>query len=193
MSNDRSKRFFEALGALAVHHGVELDKPTARSYYLALEDVPIDVLCKAFVRLLMHAGEFMPRSERIREVCDEVQQENDRREAQQIANPDRLALTGGTEQTAQPYFDCNVCGDTGMRPVCDGGCTSPDDCPFNKNRYCEKHRDGKASLPVAPCPCANTNPTILRRRKIMAANSSAPRYAKPRRRRPSFRRPYAED
>lgn len=179
MNKEERDQFFAALGRLAVMHRIKLDKPTARIYYDALQDIPIDLLLRAFNKLVTHAGEFMPKSEEIRAMVDEIQEDAAHAaRVQQTPVGQHLELAGNTADTAkEPYFDCNMCGDTGMRPLCPG-CNDPRSCDNLKfGNYCIHHKDGKYSIPVGACPCSRTNPTILRRQKALVQQ----RYARHRR------------
>lgn len=168
MTAKESPEFFAALAKLAVMHRITMDKATAKVYYDALNDVPIGLLLAAMARLLDHAGEFMPTSGKVREIVDEIQDEQHRRTVAEIERPQHLALTGTVETPRQPYFDCTVCEDTGMKKLCPGGCTDFDRCTRREGDYCPEYHEGRYRVPIAPCECAATNPTILRRRKAVA-------------------------
>lgn len=175
-TKEETSTFFAMLSKLAVHHRFAMDKPSAKIYWEGLRDIPIALVCESITRLLRDAGEFMPNNGRIREVVDEIQEEREEQlRANALPTPERLALEGNSQPTpVQHYFDCNVCEDTGMRPVCPG-CASPNECSKHQHRYCPEFREGKISLAVSQCACVRTNPTILRRQQAAAR---LPRYSK---------------
>jgi len=193
MTPKDAPRFFQLLAQLSVMHRIELDKPTARIYFEALNDVPLDVLEGAFRRLLKHAGEWMPKTEEIRLTCDDIaaEQHAERQRALPQQNPlllggesaDReekhITLPTGEQMTVSVLqgvsgYHCTKCDDTGYAKVCQ--CSDPSICQRGGRRmdddYCGSFYNGKSRLPVRRCDCYETNPELLRRRALRAAAPS---------------------
>ncbi len=193
MTPKDAPRFFQLLAQLSVMHRLEMDKPTARIYFEALNDVPIELLEGAFERLVRHAGEWMPKTEEIRQVCTDIAAE--RHAADQAALPQQnplllagesatreekqITLPGGEQLTINVLqgvsgYNCTKCDDTGYAKVCT--CSDPSICQRNGRRtdddYCGEYRNGKTRLPVRRCDCYDTNPELLRRRALRAAAPS---------------------
>lgn len=162
MTPKDAPQFFGALAKLSVMHRQKMDKAVARVYYEALSDVPIGLLVTAIGRLVAHAGEFMPTSGKIRATVDAVQDDDAAAARVALEHPQWLALSGDIQ--AGPIAPaCEKCGDLGVRQTC--ACSDFDACEKRAGSYCPEYKEGKYSVPVRPCECAETNPTIMLRKK----------------------------
>lgn len=171
MTGKEFPAFLESLAKLAVMYRIKMDTPTARVYYEALADVPIELLQRSMSKLLRHGGDFMPTASKIRETVDEL--EDERAAGEQLHAQNELMLHGDVDVNAARGFACGLCQDTGQRKVCPGGCADPNECSKLKRGYCVDYKDGRYSVPVARCECAPSNPELMRKRK--AEGSARPK------------------
>lgn len=182
MTSKESATFFAALAKLAVMYRVKMDKATARVYFEALQDIPLELLVLAMQKLLAAGGEFMPVAGRIRDTVDTIQDELDQRDRIAAQHQSGLMLDGAVDTGGPRAAVCKRCDDTGYRRVCPGGCEDFETCPKQSGGYCPEYRAGMNMVPVARCPCAATNPEIMRKRKAEGTQKRQ-RYGKARRER----------
>ena len=178
MTRRDAPHFFKALGKLAVMARLKLDRANARAYYEALQDVPLDLLLAAMTKALAHAGDFMPASERIRELVDDVQDEQIHN-ARLRLKPDNRSLElglSGEEPVSVSAPCCPKCSDAGHRQAC--ACLDPQVCEQRQGDYCAAYMNGQYRIPVKVCECAGTNPTILLRKKLTPVRYSKRQYGR---------------
>lgn len=195
-----SPRFFAALARLAVLHRVQVDKAMGRVYFEALTDVPIDTLESALDYLTRHAGDFFPKTEEIRAVCNDVEETRVRMQPETPPQQSQFALEASQADHVEKTIAlpsgpmtvkvavgvsgslCDRCDDSGWKQIC--ACENPGTCSGRDGDHCAQYRNGGVRLPVQRCECHTTNPEILRRRA--GEKAAAPSYTWKKKKRTGF-------
>lgn len=201
MEDSEGLTFHAALVELGVIHRLHVDRALSRSYFGHLKDVPLELVTAALSKLGDHAGEFFPKTEAIREMVDDIRVE---RAAIQLAEvPPPLQLVGDIDTSApvttrRHWFECNSCHDSGMRPVCPGGCADPElcqnqridfTCPLNDTAVERVLGPGMNGyrIPVKECECKPNNKTYRRTHPLIVG----PGYSRKKRKK-SYERNYVD-
>jgi hypothetical protein len=154
MTEQDAGRFDSGLVALAAVTGKTLDMGIKSAYFVALADVPGDVVLAAMKKAMV-ACEFFPSAAEVRALCDEAEQEEERK-ALQAYTPHALLpesdaqYRGDHWEADEPTYHCRTCRDTSFV-------------------YFQKVIRGEASRWVRKCECilepddALKNPVIMAR------------------------------
>lgn len=118
MTEQDAGRFDGGLVALAAVTGKTLDMGIKSAYFVALADIPGDLVLAA-MRKAMTACEFFPSAAEIRQLCDDAEAELERIALQaQVAPallPDGEAQYRGMPHVPpEPTYHCQTCRDSGF-------------------------------------------------------------------------------
>jgi hypothetical protein len=187
------ERFGELMAAMAAALPKDLDKLTISVYRRSLMDIPIERLAAA-VGLMVNELTMFPVPSKWREYVDLAIETEEAAERQRVRALLAPPEPEGTEP--EPYYDCNVCLDSGWETfICDPNATQPRYATLDESgdakaldwskqarrqwcgrKHCKEGRTEAHSF-TQRCPCYETNPTIKRRLAALTKE----RYAKPKR------------
>jgi hypothetical protein len=187
VTKDDGDGFEAGMIALAAVTGKELDTIIKRAYWVALEDVPGDVVAEA-LRLAMNNCDYFPSAAELRRLCDEADDDSF-----ELTPPAPVALLeqgaivptyeGAVPNEPEPTYYCYHCKDTSFQHfICQDG----DRC--NVFELCiELVAAHGAAAPahtwIRKCSCIHSNPAIQKRLTRLRDAVSVGKYAgRPRKR-----------